>query len=216
MRSAMFKNIAAAAVATTALTGVAFADIKVGVLVPDSGPAGLFGPSARNAATLAAKKINASGGINGEQIELVFADVGVPPAEAMQSVLRLWKGEGVEAFVGMHDSAVREAIMGQVRGQVPYVYTPVYEGNACGAGLYVTSETPSQQLAPVIPFLMEREGVTNWYLIGNDYNWPRDTNALAKEYIAEACISHIEPHRGATNQGNQNAISTALPDSLKG
>ena len=186
MRSAMFKNIAAAAVATTALTGVAFADIKVGVLVPDSGPAGLFGPSARNAATLAAKKINASGGINGEQIELVFADVGVPPAEAMQSVLRLWKGEGVEAFVGMHDSAVREAIMGQVRGQVPYVYTPVYEGNACGAGLYVTSETPSQQLAPVIPFLMEREGVTNWYLIGNDYNWPRDTNALAKEYIAEA------------------------------
>ena len=186
MRSAMFKNIAAAAVATTALTGVAFADIKVGVLVPDSGPAGLFGPSARNAATLAAKKINASGGINGEQIELVFADVSVPPAEAVQSVLRLWKGEGVEAFVGMHDSAVREAIMGQVRGQVPYVYTPVYEGNACGAGLYVTSETPSQQLAPVIPFLMEREGVTNWYLIGNDYNWPRDTNALAKEYIAEA------------------------------
>lgn len=102
-----------------------FADIKIGVLVPDSGPAGLFGPSTRNSATLAAQDINAAGGINGEQIELVFADVGVPPAEAAQAALRLWKGQGVQAFVGMHDSAVREALIGRFNGQVPYVYTPV-------------------------------------------------------------------------------------------
>lgn len=186
MTRILFKPIAAAALATTALTGAAFEDIKIGVLVPDSGPAGLFGPSTRNSATLAAEKINAAGGINGDQIELVFADVGVPPAEAAQAALRLWKGEGVQAFVGMHDSAVREALVGHFKGQVPYVYTPVYEGKACGTGLYVTGETPSQQLAPVIPTLMEKESVKRWYLIGNDYNWPRDTNALAKEYIAEA------------------------------
>ncbi|MBL4768839.1 MAG: substrate-binding domain-containing protein, partial [Rhodobacteraceae bacterium] len=166
--------------------GSAFADIKIGVLVPDSGPAGLFGPSTRNSATLAAKEINAAGGINGEKIELLFADVGVPPAEAVQAALKLWKGVGVKAFVGMHDSAVREALVGQFKGQIPYIYTPVYEGNACGKGLYVTGETPSQQLAPVIPFLMKKENVKKWYLIGHDYNWPRDTNALAKGYIAEA------------------------------
>ena len=158
----------------------------MGVLVPDSGPAGLFGPSTRNSAELAAQHINASGGINGEQIELVFADVGVPPAEASQAALRLWKGEGVQAFVGMHDSAVREALIGRFDGQVPYVYTPVYEGNSCADGLYVTGETPSQQLAPVIPYLMEAEDVSKWYLIGHDYNWPRDTNALAKDYITQA------------------------------
>ena len=174
------------ALALTLATVPASADIRIGVLVPDSGPAGLFGPSTRNSATLAAEKINADGGINGEQIELVFADVGVPPAEATQAALRLWKGEGVEAFVGMHDSAVREALMGRFNGQVPYVYTPVYEGNSCAKGLYITGETPSQQLAPVIPFLAEREGVSKWYLIGHDYNWPRDTNALAKGYIADA------------------------------
>jgi len=163
-----------------------FADIKIGVLVPDSGPAGLFGPSTRNSATLAAQDINAAGGINGEQIELVFADVGVPPAEAAQAALRLWKGQGVQAFVGMHDSAVREALIGRFNGQVPYVYTPVYEGNSCAKGLYITGETPSQQLAPVIPFLAEKEGADKWYLIGHDYNWPRDTNALAKGYISDA------------------------------
>ncbi len=180
------KLLAGAAMALALGTLSAAADIKVGVLVPDSGPAGLFGPSTRNSAILAAEKINASGGINGEQIELVFADVGVPPAESAQAALRLWKGEGVQAFVGMHDSAVREALIGRFNGQVPYVYTPVYEGNSCANGLYITGETPSQQLAPVIPHLTKAEGVSKWYLIGNDYNWPRDTNALAKGYIADA------------------------------
>ncbi len=164
----------------------ASAETKIGVLVPDSGPGGLFGPSTRNSAALAAKQINASGGINGEQIELLFADVGVPPAEAAQAALRLWKGQGAEAFVGMHDSAVREALIGRFNGQVPYVYTPVYEGNSCADGLYITGETPSQQLEPVIPFLAEKEGVSKWYLIGHDYNWPRDTNALAKGYIDDS------------------------------
>lgn len=175
-----------ALVGLLALSGPALAEIKIGVLVPDSGPAGLFGPSARNAATLAAAEINAAGGINGEQITLVFADVGVPPAEASQAALRLWKGQGVQAFVGVHDSAVRAALVGRFDGQVPYIYTAVYEGNACATGLYVTGETPSQQLAPVIPHVMDAENVSNWYLIGHDYNWPRDTNALAKTYIAEA------------------------------
>ncbi|MEZ5872804.1 MAG: substrate-binding domain-containing protein [Nitratireductor sp.] len=180
------KLLASAAVALALGAVSAAADIKIGMLVPDSGPAGLFGPSTRNSATLAAARINASGGINGEKIELVFADVGVPPAEASQAALRLWKGEGVQAFVGMHDSAVREALIGRFDGQVPYVYTPVYEGKSCAAGLYVTGETPSQQLAPVIPYLAEQEGASKWYLIGHDYNWPRDTNALAKGYIAAA------------------------------
>jgi len=186
MKLNFMKMIASAALVTSVLAGSALADMKIGVLVPDSGPAGLFGPSTRNSATLAASKINAAGGINGEKIELIFADVGVPPAEAVQAALKLWKGQGVKGFVGMHDSAVRAALLGQFKGQIPYVYTPVYEGNACANGLYVTGETPSQQLAPVIPYLMKEKGVQKWYLIGHDYNWPRDTNTLAKKYIGDA------------------------------
>ena len=173
---------------TTALVGLlaspAMAEIRIGVLVPDSGPAGLFGPSARQAAELAAEDINAAGGINGEPVRLIFADVGLPPAQAVQAVQRLWRAEGVQGFVGMHDSAVRAAITGQLRGQVPYVYTAVYEGGECAPGTYVTGETPAQQLAPVIPWLAQNEGASRWYLIGNDYNWPRDTNAAAQAIIA--------------------------------
>lgn len=168
------------------ISSLAQAQTKIGVLVPDSGPGGLFGPSARQAAELAAEDINAAGGIGGAPIELVFADVGVPPAQAVQSVQRLWRGQGVEGFVGMHDSAVRAALTGQFKGEVPYVYTAVYEGGECAASTYVTGETPAQQLDPVIPWLAENKGASKWYLIGNDYNWPRDTNAVATGYIAGA------------------------------
>jgi len=180
-----FRNIlVATSVLALAMGLPAVAEVRIGVLIPDSGPGGLFGPSSRNAAQLAAEDINAAGGINGEPVALVFADVGAPPAQAVQSAVRLWRGEGVQGFVGMHDSAVRAALTGQFRGQVPYVYSGVYEGGECAPGTWLTAETPAQQLAPVIPYLAEAEGVSQWYLIGNDYNWPRDTNDAARAIIA--------------------------------
>ena len=157
--------------------------IKVGVLLPQSGPGGLFGPSCENATNLAVAEINDAGGILGRMVEPVFADVGGPPADATQAALKLWKGEKVDAFIGMHDSAVRGALTNLFKGQIPYIYTPVYEGGECSSGTYVLGETPAQQLEPVIPWMAKNKGASKWYLIGNDYNWPRDTNAAAKGYI---------------------------------
>jgi urea transport system substrate-binding protein len=62
--------------------------VKVGVLVADSGPAALFGPAQRAAAELGATTVNAKGGILGRQVEIVFADAGVPPAEVANQAQR--------------------------------------------------------------------------------------------------------------------------------
>lgn len=94
-------------------------------------------------------------------------------------------GQGAQAVIGMHDSAVRGALVGLFKGQVPYFYTPVYEGGECARGTYVNGETPAQQLAPVIPWLAAERKPKKWYLIGNDYVWGRNTNAAAKGYIAQ-------------------------------
>ncbi|HEX7382408.1 MAG TPA: substrate-binding domain-containing protein, partial [Nevskiaceae bacterium] len=159
--------------------------LKVGVLIPLSGPAGLFGPSARDCSQLAADEINARGGILGQQIELLFGDAGAPPAVSAQTALQLWKGQGARAFIGMHDSAVREAVVGVFNGQVPYIYCSTYEGGACSKGLFLMAQTPEQQLEPVIPWLAQSKTLKRWYLIGNDYIWPRRTNAVAKTYISK-------------------------------
>lgn len=157
--------------------------VKVAVMIPLSGPAGLFGPSARACAELATETINARGGLLGKRIELLIGDAGLAPAEAAQAALRLWKGSGAAAVIGMHDSAVRGALVGLFRAQVPYFYTPVYEGGECSKGTYVNGETPQQQLEPVIPWIAAERKPTKWYMIGNDYIWGRNTNAAAKGYI---------------------------------
>ena len=160
--------------------------LKVAVMIPQSGPAGLFGPSAKACAELAASEINSRGGILGRKVELLFGDAGLAPAEASQAALKLWKSGGAEAVIGMHDSAVRGALVGVFKGQVPYVYTPVYEGGECANGTYVAGETPQQQLEPVIPWITAERKLKKWYLIGNDYIWGRNTNAAGKSYILKS------------------------------
>lgn len=183
-RRTFLHGIAAAAAASSA--GVrAASPLNVAVMLPMSGPAGLFGPSAKACAELAVQTINARGGVLGRTINPLFGDAGLPPAEASQTALKLWKGQGAQAVIGMHDSAVRGALVGLFKGQVPYFYTPVYEGGECARGTYVNGETPAQQLAPVIPWLAAERKPKKWYLIGNDYVWGRNTNAAAKGYIAQ-------------------------------
>ncbi|MCK9512844.1 MAG: substrate-binding domain-containing protein [Pigmentiphaga sp.] len=158
--------------------------IRVGMLIPESGPAGLFGPSSRNCTELGVQDINARGGVLGRPIEVLYADGGLPPAQAAQAALRLWRGRKVEVLIGMHDSAVREAVAAMLDGKLPYIYTPTTEGGGCAPATYVIGETPQQQLLPVMPWLAQNRNVKKWYLIGNDYVWPRDSNVVAKEAIA--------------------------------
>ncbi len=186
MIKASLAAVAAAGFSPALMTKTARANetLRVGVFIPLSGPAGLFGPSSQNSTWLAVEEINASGGILGHMIEPVFADVGGGTAEATKAAVELWKGEGIKVFIGQHDSGVRGALTSLFKGEVPYVYTPVYEGGDCSGGTYLLGETPSQQIEPVIPWVASDKGVGKWYLIGNDYNWPRDTNTAAKRYIA--------------------------------
>lgn len=179
--------VASAAIASLAGPSLVRAQsaLNVAVMIPMSGPGGLFGPSSKACAELAFEIINARGGILGQKINPLFGDAGLPPAEVTQAALKLWKGQNAKAVIGMHDSAVRGALVGLFKGQVPYFYTPVYEGGECAKGTYLSGETPQQQLEPVIPWIASERKPTKWYLIGNDYIWGRNTNAAAREYITK-------------------------------
>ncbi|WP_423460140.1 substrate-binding domain-containing protein [Ottowia sp. VDI28] len=184
-RRLFLQSTLAAGASAAAPSAFAAGPLKVAVMIPQSGPAGLFGPSSKACAEMAVATLNARGGILGRQVEALFGDAGLAPAEAGQAALKLWKGSKAEAVIGMHDSAVRGALVGLFKGQVPYFYTPVYEGGECAKGTYVKGETPEQQLEPVIPWLAAERKPAKWYLIGNDYIWGRNTNAAAKQYIAK-------------------------------
>jgi urea transport system substrate-binding protein len=189
MQRRTFVTTAAAAWAGSLLaTPSAWAEdtVKVAVILPLSGPASLFGPPAKNCATMVAEQINARGGLLGRKIEILFGDGGLPPAESAQTALKLWKGQGAQILVGMHDSAVRVALVGMFKGQIPYFFTPNYEGGECGAGMFMSGETPQQSFKLVMPWLMAERDAKKWYLVGNDYVWGRVTNQTVRGYITDA------------------------------
>ncbi len=91
----------------------------------------------------------------------------------------------VDFFLGSHNSAVREALVAQIKGKVPYVYTPIYEGGECAPNTYVIADTPQQQMQTVLPWLHKKSPYKTVYLIGNDYVWPKTTNTHAKRIFGK-------------------------------
>ncbi len=218
-----FLGAAAAGAAFGALPGLARRaaaanrEFKIGLFIPLSGPASLFGPTDRACAELAAEEINKSGGILGRSIKLIPTDAGGPPAETAKSAVRLMLEENVDLFIGSHDSATREALVATVKGKIPYIYTPVYEGGECAFNVYCLGETPNQQAHPSIGWLAAERKAKTYYLIGDDYVWPRKTNAETKKYIAAnggKTIGEEYVPYGAPNKFEEvvTRIKSAKPD----
>jgi ABC-type branched-subunit amino acid transport system substrate-binding protein len=158
---------------------------SIGLFVATSGALGIWGPSAIACARLAAEEINRAGGLLGQEVRLsVFDSADERPDLADEAQRIIAEGE-IDAIVGMHTSAVRQRLLEPAGGNVPYVYTPLYEGGERAASVYTIGETPKQQLRPAIHALGARFGLRRWALLGNDYIWPRVSHALAHAYVRE-------------------------------
>lgn len=166
-------------------TGRSRTAIEVALLIPLHGSAGIFGASCELCARLAVEEINAAGGLLGREVHLRVVDGAGPPAGVAREIEALVGAGAVDAVVGWHISAVREAVAPRIAMRVPYVYTAMYEGGERTPGVFVAGETPDAQLLPAMRWLREECGVHHWCIVGNDYIWGRETAARAHEYAHE-------------------------------
>jgi urea transport system substrate-binding protein len=158
---------------------------NVGLFVPLSSAAAVWGPSCVACAELAVDEINRTGGLNGREISLITVDAGARPDDVAEVAEQLLDCNAIDAVVGMHISNVRAALAPRIAGRVPYVYTPLYEGGELHPGVYAIGETPEDQLKPALTWMAMQRGARRWALIGNDYVWPRASHALARRFIAD-------------------------------
>ena len=159
--------------------------IRIGLLLPISGSSGMHGPPGRSCAQLAVEEINALGGLLGRRVQVVVADGGMSFAASAREGERLIEEDGVAAVIGTHPSGVREILGPKIGRRVPYVYTPIFEGDGYEPGVFYLGETAYQQLGPVLPWMKAHLGIRRWYLIGNDFRWPRDVHRMARRLLAE-------------------------------
>ncbi len=169
-------------------------DLRVALCIPLGGAAGIWGPSALASAKLAVAELNAGQGIGGRPCRLVTVNAAddMPGIEATLRDL-IDHGE-VDALVGMHTSAVRHRILQAVGGELPFVYTPLYEGGETTPGVFAIGETPARQLGPAIDWLSRHERPRRWLFVGNDYVWPRVSHGLARRYVAAAGAQVVAEH----------------------
>jgi ABC-type branched-subunit amino acid transport system substrate-binding protein len=160
-------------------------DFVVGLLVPINGSAGIWGPSSIACAQLAQAEINAAGGLLERQLRLCVIDSSDEALEVGSVTAQLMHAGAIDAIVGMHTSQVRQRVLKDVARQIPYVYTPLYEGGERTPGVFAIGETPGRQLRPAIEYLASRYRARRWMFVGNDYCWPRVSHRLAARYVAE-------------------------------
>jgi urea transport system substrate-binding protein len=157
--------------------------IKVGAVLPFSGGVELYGRQAKLGLDLAAKDINARGGILGRPVELVYEDDKTDPAAAVAATRKLVERDGVIAVVGPITSRNLDAMAPAIESmKTPLLYATNYEGGKCGRYIFSFSTVPNQELAPLLPYMTSTFGKT-YFLLGADRLWPHKMFEAAEPMI---------------------------------
>ena len=117
---------------TTALAGTlvfalgfaapAFADIKIGATISETGPASFLGDPEAKTLKMLVDEINAAGGVNGEKINLVIYDDGGDPNKARTFATRLVEDDEVVAVIGGTTTGTSMAIIPVIEdAKVPFI-----------------------------------------------------------------------------------------------
>ena len=169
----------------TGLARAAGGKIKVGVLFSLTGTTGIIEESLNKATLLAIEEINASGGINGMEIEAVVEDPASDPATFSEKARKLVLGDKCVSVFGSYTSASRKAVLPvfEKRNNL-YWYPTLYEGRECSKNVIYTGAVPNQQQDEFIPWLVQNFG-KKFYLIGSNYIYPKEENNYCKKLLAE-------------------------------
>jgi len=170
--------------------------LRIGLLVPQSGPMGILGPSAVEAALLAAHEYNLVGGVQGRQVELVLVDSGRRPASVATEVLALAAEGAVDALVGFHTSDVHQQVLRALADpalprRIDYVFTPPHEGGRLRSGEHRLGPGPARQLGAALPWVIRRHRTRRWALVGTDYVWPQAVHRVARPLLHRAGVDVV-------------------------
>ncbi|WP_030156226.1 urea ABC transporter substrate-binding protein [Glycomyces sp. NRRL B-16210] len=159
--------------------------VKVGALNSLSGTMSISETTVRDAIYLAVAEINAAGGVQGKEIEIVAEDGASEPTVFAEKAEKLIREDCVAAVFGGWTSASRKAMLPVFEDNDSLLYYPVqYEGLEASPNIFYTGATTNQQIIPALDYLAET-GVESLYLVGSDYVFPRTANAIINAYAAD-------------------------------
>jgi len=224
MRANLFIGSIAAALAQVGSPALAQpAPFKVGVLTSSSGPLAPVGQQVKWGMELAAREINAAGGIRGRMIQIVEEDDESNPTVAARKAEKLLQQDRVDLITGMiHSGASLAVAQIAERGQRLAATTVSYSSNITGAqcspNMFRTSAHAGIQAAALTAWLGKNVPGKRYALVTPDYEMGRDAGGSFEAGIRRAggeVVGRISPPLGAKDFSTYFAeLRSSRPDVL--
>jgi branched-chain amino acid transport system substrate-binding protein len=199
-RRAILKGLAGVGAAAT-VSGFPFVNrlalgqqpIKLGVVIPQTGPMALESQEMLAATEIAVEDVNAAGGVMGRKVELVVRDSEFKPEVAKRKATELIEVEKaaflVGAIVGFEGIAMAE--VGCKNDVIVSFYGQNFltvKGKMCKYQ-FGNNLTPYQTAAAAARFVDAQKMGKKWHMLANNYSWPqmfeRAYSLVAKQVGAE-------------------------------
>lgn len=165
--------------------------IKIGFVNSLSGTMAISEKTVNDALHLAADEINAAGGVLGKQLEIAEEDGASEPTIFAEKATKLISQDCVAAVFGGWTSASRKAMLPVFEEKNSLLFYPVqYEGLEASKNIFYTGATTNQQIVPAMDYL-KSQGVTQLFLVGSDYVFPRTANKIINAYAAANGITIV-------------------------
>jgi branched-chain amino acid transport system substrate-binding protein len=172
-----------------ALPAGAAEPVRIGVLTPITGTYAPIGQQVRWGLELAVKEVNASGGLLGRPVELIFEDSEANPAVATQKAEKLFQVSKVDFLTGMVNSGSTLAV-GQIAernnrlASTTVSFSDAITGDKCSPNVFRVNARAGQQSAALAEWLAKEKGPgTAVYFLGPDYEMGRNTVAAFKAAV---------------------------------
>lgn len=163
--------------------------IKVGVLHSLSGTMAISETTLKDAMLMLIEQQNAKGGVLGRPLEAVVVDPASDWPLFAEKARELIAGDQVAAVFGGWTSVSRKSVLPVFRELNSILFYPVqYEGEESERNVFYTGAAPNQQAIPAVEYLMD-QGIERWVLAGTDYVYPRTTNKILAQYLADKGVA---------------------------
>jgi len=163
--------------------------IKVGVLHSLSGTMTASERPLQSLLVMMIEQLNERGGLLGRPVEAVIMNPRSDWKLYADQARTMLTEHKVAAIFGCWTSASRKQVLPVVEWANGLLFYPSqYEGEEQSPNIFYLGGTPRQQALPAIDYL-RRGHRRKFYQIGTDYIYPRTTNAIIRNYLANSEIA---------------------------
>ncbi len=164
--------------------------IRIGVVTPLSGTYAGIGQQVKWGLDLAARQINAAGGVAGRPLELIYEDEEANPAVAVQKAEKLFQVNKVDFLTGTVNSGSTLAVGQLAERNGRLIATTVsfadsITGDKCSPNVFRVNARAGMQSAALADWVAGTKPNANVFYLGPDYEMGRSTVAAFKS-AAEA------------------------------